>query len=59
MTTKKTPQQIWDQYKAGLPLDTGHKVVDGGGKDSDFVHADGQSWERPVWRAVPPISDGI
>ena len=28
MTTKKTPQQIWDQHKAGLPLDTGHTVIE-------------------------------
>jgi hypothetical protein len=58
MVSKKTPQQIWDQHKSGQPLDTGHKVIDGKGKDRDFVHADGESWER-VWKKVRPLKDGI
>lgn len=58
MTNKKTPQQIWDQYKAGQPLDTGHQVVDGKGDDRDFVHADDESWER-VWTKVPALKDGL
>lgn len=58
MTTRKTPQQIWDQAMAGQPLDTGHRVVDGKGADRDFVHADGDSWER-VWAKVPVLKDGI
>jgi len=61
MTTKKTPQQIWDQRQAGHQLDTWHEIRDGKGKDSDFVHADGLSWERkvgePDWKPVPHISD--
>ena len=61
MNTKKTPQDIWDQYKAGHGLDTGHVVQDGKGEDRDFVHADGESWERKVgeadWKPVPHIND--
>ncbi|MBA3863609.1 MAG: hypothetical protein C0517_06670 [Erythrobacter sp.] len=61
VTVKKTPHQIWDQHEAGLPLDTGHEISDGKGEDSDFIHADGDSWERKVgerdWKRVPHIRE--
>jgi len=62
MTTKKTPQQIWDQHKAGLPLDTGHTVIEHTHMDpdnSDFVNDGDELWERKGgetdWNVVPQM----
>lgn len=63
MTTRKTPQQIWDQYKAGLPLDTGHTVIEHthiNPDDRDIVNDGDELWERKGgetdWKAVLPTS---
>lgn len=60
MTTKKTAQQIWERYAAGLQLDTGDRVDHHTHRDpteSDFVHHDDESWERKGgesdWELVP------
>lgn len=49
MTTKKTPQQIWDQHEAGLPPDSGHTVAHHTHRDpteTDFVHDGEDQWQR-------------
>jgi hypothetical protein len=60
--TTKTPQDIWDQYAAGLPLDSDHSVshhTDRDPNETDFVHDGEEQWERKGgesdWTPVKPM----
>jgi len=52
-----TPDEIWERYKAGQPLDAEIQVHDGKGEGADIIHRGAECFERkagaPSWERLP------